>query len=66
MTDQSSSRMNEATTIHVTVITVVILQHGNSAPGIDAAAPIDEGRAEPRTRQQHAASDSADTTATDG
>jgi hypothetical protein len=55
--------MDGAPTFHVTL---VILQHGNSRPGSDDTAPIDEAPAEPRTRQQHAAADPADRSPADG
>ena len=59
--------MDDATTIHVTIhVSVVILPHWNFVPGSDDTALADDVRAEPRTRQQHAATDPAETSAADG
>jgi hypothetical protein len=57
MTRQDGRWINDAAAIHVTILIVVILQHCKSGPRTDDAAPADDARAEPRTRQQHAATD---------
>lgn len=66
MMSQSSSQTNDEPAIHVTIdVTVVIPQRWNRALGSDDATPTDDARAEARTRQQHATTDSADTSAAD-
>lgn len=57
--------MNDATATYVTIVNVVILQLGSSTPEPDGARPNDDMGAEPRTRQQHAATDPADEPAAD-
>lgn len=60
MTGQNSNRMDGATTIQVRIhIAVVIAQHWDSDPGSDEAVPTDDALKEPRTREQHAATDVA-------
>lgn len=59
--------MHDAATIQVGIrVTIVIVQRWNSARGSDDAALADDMRAEPRTRQQHAATDPAGTSSADG
>lgn len=67
MTSQDSSRIDGATMVHVTVhVTVVILEHWSCALGSDDTAPTGDDHAEPRTRQQHAASGPDGLSAADG
>jgi hypothetical protein len=66
MTDQGSRRMDDTAAQRITIITVVIQSHPNSAPGSDETEPTDALPAEPRTRQEHAAADPAGTSAMDG
>lgn len=64
---QDSNQTNSEPAIHVTIdVKVVIPKRWNRALGSDDATPTDDARAEARTREQHAATDSADTSATDG
>jgi hypothetical protein len=61
MTRQDSSGRDDATTIHLRIdVTAAIVQHWHTTPGSDDTAQTDEMRAEPRTRQQHAATNAAD------
>lgn len=62
MTNQRGSRMTDATTIHFRIdVTAAIVQHWHTTLGSDDTAQADEMRAEPRTRQQHAATGAAGT-----
>jgi hypothetical protein len=56
--------MNEATTIYFRIrITVAIVQRWPVDLESDHPAPAEDARAEPRTRQQHAATDPTDRSA---
>ena len=50
-----------AAAMNITIVTVLIVKHRVSAPGSDDSAQTDDSQTEARTRQQHAATDPADT-----